>query len=370
MESGSDGREAGGARGRSDYFESVVEARLRAVRDAAVPPPGLAGRVLDGARRRRRARLAATSAAVAVASAAAGAAVVAAEAGPAPDAVGPGPALSRVLPDGALFRAMAVGADGGVLGLEVGRDGEPRRGVWYAPPGAAAPRHLADVPAADVPYVWTMAESRAAHAWPEGTSIACLPAGADGGPAYRLGRGWSGRDRFYGGGDDLVWDSGATITAVVGCTGAVRTFPVKGTLAAFGAPYAYVRSGAVMQRLDVRSGQVTRLRLPSAREPDGGFAASASVLAWADGGTLTIRAGGAAPVVLRGLPHAGDPSYDVRLSVDGDRRVVYSAVHPDGAAGRSLVYDLASRRRTVLPGEALGTDGRIIWRDGDLYRTS
>ncbi|MQY04617.1 hypothetical protein [Actinomadura macrotermitis] len=350
-----------------DELEHAIAERLLAA--AAEPPPGLGGRVLAEARSRRRWRRAVlAAAALGTAGVMAGALVVASGAA-SPDAVAPPPGpgerlISRVLPDGARLRALALGPDGSVLGMAVTRAGEPRPGVWLAGPAARTPRRVGDVPAGALPYLWTMAEGSGGHLWPERQTIRCLPAA--GGPATALGRGWSGRERFHADGGVIVWDAGDTLAVAAGCAGPVRDIPAKGTLEAFSYPYAFVRAGAVMRKIDVATGRAEELRLPSGEQPSGGFAAGPGILAWADGDTLTVWAGTRRRVLHR-LPRAA--GHDVRLTA-GRGRVVCSATAQDGDTGQALVYDVATGRRTDLPGEALAAGDRLLYRDGDLYRLS
>ncbi|MFC7568872.1 hypothetical protein ACFQU9_37615 [Actinomadura namibiensis] len=361
-----------------DEIERRVAERL--ARIGGAPPPGLHGRVVTAARdrRRRRRRVALLGAAAgAAATALVPAVVLTAGSGsrtspatavtPARDTV-----ISRALPGGQRLRAMALGSDGSVLGVPATVDAErvrvTQRGVWVAGPGRAA-RRVADTGPDSLPYLWTMAAGRAAYVWPDGTRLRCLPPG--GGEVTTLRPGWDGRDRFYSDGDAVVWwdaDRKAPATSL-GCAGAVRDLSVKGTLAAFSFPHAYVRSGRTMRQVDVVSGRQTTITLPDGREPSAGFGAGPDTLAWADRNVLTVRSLSSRPSrrEVRGLPHGGDDAYLGRVTV-GEHVVVFSAVHQDLDDASSLVHDLRTGKSTTVPGEAWAACPYLLRQEGDGYR--
>ncbi|MFI0410047.1 hypothetical protein [Actinomadura sp. 3N508] len=279
--------------------------------------------------------------------------------------------IPRELPNKSPFEAMALNKDGTVLGVpQAGDGGNDARstGIWRAGPDGGRPALVAETAPGTRAYLWAMAAGDAGYLWPDGERLSCRgPAGA--GPSRTLDAAWGGRDRFFADGPAFVWGRNADVLRVAtSCGGETRTYSVGGTLEGFSFPYAIVRAGAGLRQVDVRDGAVRDLvRLGASADPV--LAANSRLIAWADGGALTVldRGAGTSRQAVRTLPHAADPTYSGRITA-GDRVVVYTAEHQDEDVAESVLFDVRTGRKVRVGGEAWAAGGWLLWREGADYR--
>jgi hypothetical protein len=298
--------------------------------------------------------------------------------------------IPRELPGGKVFSALALGPDGTLIGQGTSFDrmSHDDGRLWRSGPAGGTPRQVTSAPG-----LWAAHTDGKRIIWPQNTDrlhdFQLMCAEADAAPR-QLGRQGVAAVEYAFAADSgiVVWndevnDMSHTVWAARSCDETPQPLFHGGSGVAFSYPDVLVagekkRGGfdGRLTQVDVDSGAAVPLHLtgPSglAGREDAAFAANRQVLAWADGGAVTVldRRTGAAKAIPMRLPHTTGVNGEVRRLTAGNKVLVYSTQPQDGDpdTAKSLVYDLRTAKSFRLAGDAYAAGDWFAWRDGASYR--